>query len=177
MSQLLSLKNETGNEKWTFPRKVSTKDQYYIELADKASTQSKDPSTQCGAIAVASDGTPLSFGYNGVPSRIKDSKINWTRPIKYSYILHSEVNCILHCDRSKLQGATMYVNNRPCPNCMLHMIDAGISRVVFIDRVITDKESSLNDDTWQITLNIARLAEPKIILERYIDGRTEEIQL
>ena len=171
-------KNETKTG-WTCPRKVSTKDQYYIELAEKISTRSKDPSTQCGAVAVSRKGKPLGFGYNGTPSIIDDNDIDWSRPNKYSYIIHSEINCIHHSKRSKLKGATLYVNNRPGPNCRLNIVDAGISRVVFVDRTITDIGSSLNQDSWQVTLDIARLANKKrkFTLERYVNGITEEIQL
>lgn len=151
------------------PRLVEDKDSYYLKLTETVSTRSKDPSTQCGAVAVAKDGTPLGMGYNGVPSRIKDSDINWERPFKYDFILHSEVNSISHSDRSKLHGATMYVNNRPCPNCMLHMVDAGFDRVCFINNRIKDEKSSLNDTNWQISKKIAELAAMKLESFSYDD--------
>lgn len=137
------------------PRNTKPKDQYYLELADLVSTQSKDPSTQCGAVIVSSDGYPLGYGYNGTPRRIKDSEISWERPGKYKFIIHSEENAINHSDRAKLPGSTIYVNNRPCPGCMLRIVNAGITRVVFFDRQIKDNNSSLNNQSWLDSLEIA----------------------
>ncbi len=148
------------------PRATKTKDQYYLELAQQVSTQSKDPSTQCGAVIVSSEGYPLGYGYNGTPRRINDNAISWERPGKYKFIIHSEENAINHSDRNKLSGSTIYVNNRPCPGCMLRIVNAGITRVVFFDRCIQDGNSSLNHQSWLDSLEIASLVQD-ITIESY----------
>ena len=45
----------------------------YLDLAEEISKWSKDPSTQCGAVAVGDKGQILSQGYNGFPRGINDN--------------------------------------------------------------------------------------------------------
>ena len=47
----------------------------YLDLAEEISKWSKDPSTQCGAVAVGDKGQILSQGYNGFPRGINDNHI------------------------------------------------------------------------------------------------------
>lgn len=158
--------NQDETEKTKIPpRTTKSKDQYYLELCEIVATRSKDPSTQCGAVIVDQNGYPLGYGYNGLPRRINDNDISWERPDKYKFIIHSEENAINHSDRNRLIGATLYVNNKPCPSCMLRIIDAGIARVVFINRASPDSESSLNDQNWQDSLKIASLTD--IVIESF----------
>lgn len=151
------------------PRVVISKDAFYCAQVDLIATRSKDPNTQCGAVIVAEDGCPLGQGYNGTPKCFDDNSINWSRETKYLYVVHSEENAINHSPRERLKGATLYVNNRPCSGCMLRIADAGITRVVFIDRPISDPLSSLNDPKkWEQSKQIAKLAN--IRLEKFENG-------
>jgi dCMP deaminase len=145
------------------PRNVVSREDYYMGLALWASTRSKDPSTQVGAQIVSAANKPLGKGYNGPPSEIYDTDIDWDRPNKYPFMVHAEINAIDHSDQDKLKGSTIYVTGRPCSNCMLRMVTKGITKVVYLDYKIQDTSSMLaSDEDWLESLNIAKLARTNL---------------
>ena len=52
------------------------KDAVYSSMAREISKLSKDENTKIGAVIVAKDGTPISWGYNGTVSGFDDSGIH-----------------------------------------------------------------------------------------------------
>lgn len=109
-----------------------TWDKYFLDLGRMVATKSKDPSTKVGAVIVRPDRTIVSLGYNGFPRGVADTseRLN-DRPTKYSLVVHAEMNAILSA-RESLQGYTLYtVPFMPCDRCFVHVIQAGITRVVF----------------------------------------------
>ncbi len=107
-------------------------DQYFLMIAKVAASKSKDPSTQVGAVIVRPDRTIVSVGYNGFPRGVADTPERLhDRPTKYSLVVHAEMNAILSA-RESLNGYTLYtVPFMPCDRCFVHVIQAGIKRVVF----------------------------------------------
>ena len=76
-------------------------DDRYLQLAREVSTWSKDPSTQCGALLIGDSGQVLSQGYNGFPRGMDDDpKLYNERDIKYTRIVHAEMNAIYNASRS-----------------------------------------------------------------------------
>lgn len=112
----------TKSEKW---------DIRYLELARQVASWSKDPSTQTGAVIVRPDNSVASIGYNGFPRGIEDTPARYDdRETKYSYIVHCELNAVLSAHES-VQGNTLYTwPLLSCDRCAVHMIQAGITRVV-----------------------------------------------
>jgi dCMP deaminase len=109
------------NEKW---------DLRFLELAKLISTFSKDPSTKCGAVIVRPDKTIASTGFNGFPQLLKDnSELYDNRDIKYSRIIHGEVNALLFA-KEPVTGYTLYTTGPCCDRCAVQMIQAGIKRFV-----------------------------------------------
>ena len=106
---------------------------------------SKDPNTQNGAVIVTHQNCPLGRGYNGPPAQYNDQDVDWSRPAKYKDIIHAEINAIDHSDREKLSGATIYTTGKPCANCMLHIVKAGISRVIYFNGKYHDAGSMHQD--------------------------------
>lgn len=107
-------------------------DEYFLRIAAVAASKSKDPSTQVGAVIVRPDNTQVSAGYNGFPRGVADTpeRLN-DRNIKYSLVIHAEMNAILTA-RESLNGCTLYtVPFMPCDRCFVHVIQAGIKRVVY----------------------------------------------
>jgi dCMP deaminase len=107
-------------------------DEYFLRIAGLAAQKSKDPSTKVGAVIVRPDRTIVSLGYNGFPRGVADTpeRLN-DRPTKYSLVVHAEMNAILSA-RESLNGYTLYtVPFMPCDRCFMHVIQAGIKRVVF----------------------------------------------
>lgn len=146
------------------PRETPSRDDRYMGLAFFHASFSKDPNTQVGAVIVNNDNQILGTGYNGPPRKINDEEINWDRPHKYPFIKHAEANAISH-SLGKTKGSTIYVTAKPCQKCMLEIVDAEISKVVYFDmKVIVDGSSMLaNQDEILITENIAKLGGVELI--------------
>jgi dCMP deaminase len=106
-------------------------DEYHMALAKLAASKSKDTSTQVGAIITRPDRTIAATGYNGFPMKIKDLDHRYLdRETKLELIIHAEMNAILTA-REPLHGYTLYTwPLLPCPRCAVHVIQAGIARVV-----------------------------------------------
>lgn len=106
---------------------------YLLGLAVCVSKRSPDSQTQHGAVLVSQDHRILATGYNGFPRGLKDdSVLPTTRPEKYPWMIHSEVNAMASAN-GPLDGATAYVTGPPCFNCLLLMWQNGIKTVVHID--------------------------------------------
>lgn len=103
----------------------------YLELARLVASWSKDPSTQTGAVIVRPDNSVASIGYNGFPRGIHDHEERYAdRETKYSLIVHCEMNAVLSA-HTTVQGNTLYTwPLLSCDRCAVHMIQAGITRVV-----------------------------------------------
>lgn len=44
---------------------------------------------------------------------------------------HAEANCLLHADRSRIEGGTIYVSAKPCLGCAKLIANSGLNRVVW----------------------------------------------
>lgn len=106
-------------------------DNRYLKLAETVASWSKDPSTKVGAV-ITNDNRVIALGYNGLPSRVKDSDERLTdRGLKLAMTVHAEINAILTADRGKLYRSTLYTwPFMPCSNCAAIVIQSGVSRVV-----------------------------------------------
>ena len=113
-------------------RNVISWDEMYMKICRAAAERSKDDSTQVGA-CIVKDKRVLAVGYNGFPSGIKEDEERWTRPLKYTYVVHAEANCLMSAARYgvPVDGATLYSTLQPCANCAKHIVQAGIKEVVY----------------------------------------------
>lgn len=144
------------------PRIVPSRSEYYMGLAFWIASKSKDPNTQCGAVIIDINNRPRGWGYNGPPEQIPDSSIDWSRPSKYKYVVHAEVNAIRHAS-GDLKGSTLYVTGTPCSACMLNMAAAHISKVEYYP-FKSDSKSMLSDnEDWEKASEIARLSNIEIV--------------
>jgi len=107
-------------------------DQRFLELSKLIASWSKDPSTQTGAVIVSPDRTIIAVGYNGFPKGMEDTpELYANREIKYSRIVHCEMNAVLNAKQS-VEGCTLYTwPFASCDRCAVHMIQAGIKTFVF----------------------------------------------
>ncbi len=107
-------------------------DKAYLKMAVNWSKLSHCKRKQVGALIVK-DEMIISDGYNGTPSGFdnccedSDNKTYW-------YVLHAEANAILKVAKStnNLRGSTLYLTMSPCKECSKLIIQAGITRVVYI---------------------------------------------
>lgn len=105
-------------------------DSYFLDMAALASTRSPDEQTKCGCVIVDKQNKILSQGYNGFPRGLNDEELPTTRPDKYPWMIHAEVNALLNCNAS-LHKAKAYITTNPCFNCLVLMWQAGIDEVVY----------------------------------------------
>jgi dCMP deaminase len=105
-------------------------DSYFIEIAKTVALRSHDKQTQVGAVLVNERNHIISTGYNGFPPGGDDAALPVTRPEKYPYMIHAEMNAMLHSEVS-LKGATLYVTHSPCMECSKNILTSGITRVVY----------------------------------------------
>jgi len=133
---------ETMNKNFPRPRKNLSKDpgglkwaKRFLSVAKMVSEWSKDPGMHCGAVIVRPNGTIASTGYNGFPRGCDDDESLYNnREVKLERVIHAELNAILHCPERPL-GYTMYCwppgFGPSCQRCAAHIIQSGISRVVW----------------------------------------------
>lgn len=95
-----------------------------------AVTMSKDPSTQVGAVIVATDYRKLSIGYNGFAAGVHEHPDYWQRPEKYERVIHAELNAIINCPFDT-RGCHLYCTHQPCYKCMAICINAGIEAIYY----------------------------------------------
>jgi dCMP deaminase len=108
-------------------------DRRFIDMMNVVGSWSKDPSTKVGAVIVRPDLTVAAVGYNGFPRGMSDDDALYAeRKIKYSRIVHGEMNAILNA-HGDVAGCTLYVPFPPCDRCAVHVIQAGIARVVYVE--------------------------------------------
>lgn len=114
-------------------QKVNKFDIAYLKMAQEWAKLSYCTRKQVGALIVK-DRMIISDGYNGTPSGFEnccegdDGKTLW-------YVLHAEANAILKLARSTQSalGATLYLTLSPCKECSKLILQAGISRLIYIN--------------------------------------------
>lgn len=107
-------------------------DNYFLSIAVKAASRSKDPHTKCGCVIANPLHDIISTGFNGPVRCCNDDLIPKSRPEKYDYFIHSEVNAILS-SKSSLYNCAIFVSGRPCLNCTQLLYHVGIRRIVYTD--------------------------------------------
>ena len=77
----------------------------------------------------------ISDGYNGTPSGAENCCEDENGSTHW-YVLHAEANAILKLAAStqSAKGATLYLTLSPCKECSKLILQAGIKRLVFIDK-------------------------------------------
>ena len=109
-------------------------DRAYLRMALEWAQLSHCKRKQVGALIVKNR-MIISDGYNGTPSgsenccEDEDGKTHW-------YVLHAEANAILKTASSTHDcgGATLYLTMSPCKECSKLVHQAGIKRLVFINK-------------------------------------------
>jgi dCMP deaminase len=107
---------------------------YFMGLALCISQRSHDEQTQHGCVITDVSNRILGTGYNGFPRKLRDDKkLPKTRPDKYPWMIHSEVNA---CNNSIIrpEGGIAYTTGEPCNNCLMHMWQNGVTTVYYADR-------------------------------------------
>ncbi len=109
-------------------------DKRYLKMARIWGTNSYCKRRQVGALIVK-DKMIISDGYNGTPAGFENNCEDDDYKTK-AYVLHAEANAITKVAKSNnsSDGSTLYVTTSPCMECSKLIIQAGIKRVVFIEK-------------------------------------------
>ena len=104
-----------------------------MDIAKGVATRSHDSQTQCGSVICNRDNEIISTGYNGFIRNIDDTILPNTRPQKYDFMIHAEVNSILNSARQgkSTKCAIIYVTGMPCLRCLQYIWQAGIVKVIY----------------------------------------------
>jgi len=136
----------------------------YYQLAQyQASLFSKDPNTQVAAIVLAHDSFQiLSTGFNGICRKLSETKERWSRPLKYKWVAHAELNAIANAARSgvRIENSICVVTMFPCVECCKALIQSGI------DTIITERPDMENPrwgEDFIVSLEMLEEAQIKII--------------
>lgn len=111
---------------------------YFMGMAHKVASRSKDPSTKVGCIVTSKDKVVVASGYNGIPQGVADLPERMERPAKYLWTAHAEENAVALAARvgASLRDGYAYVTHHPCSRCARSLIQAGI-KVVYVDQGTT----------------------------------------
>lgn len=112
-------------------KKQTDWDKYFMKIAETVAVKSKDPSSKMGCVIVDESNRVVSVGYNGLVRGADESKLTLSeRPMKYRFVIHSEMNAVLFASKS-LEGCTIYNRVATCDNCLKYCLQAGIKRFVY----------------------------------------------
>ncbi len=151
-------------------------DEYFLKIAETVALRSKDPSTQVGTVIVDEQHRPVSFGYNGMIQGADESKMTLSeRPMKYYFSIHSEMNALIFAQQD-LRGCTVYSGFAPCVDCLRHLLQAGVSRVVYRNLHVHSntkgaKASMQNSETDTALIALLE-AMPQVKTLNYSNGKT-----
>ena len=149
-------------------------DEYFINIAEQVALKSKDPSTKTGTVIVDEQYRPVSFGYNGFVGGCDENKMSQERPLKYHLVLHAEMNAILFAKRD-LRGCILYSFYAPCENCLKHILQVGIKKIIYKNPVV---QSKLHGDCKSMTTDVTMEAVTRLLQSmpdvecRNISGKT-----
>jgi len=93
---------------------------------------------QVGALIVR-DNMIISDGYNGTPSGFENICEGENGQTLW-YVLHAEANAILKCAKhgQSCSGADLYLTLSPCKDCSKLIHQAGIKRLVYLNKYKDD---------------------------------------
>ena len=115
-------------------------DRSNMQIALELSRRSKAIRAKVGCLLVTTDQIMIG-AYNGTPSGwdnccedVHETEL-FEHLVTKSYVIHSELNAILHAARQgvSVKGATLYVTLSPCLSCSAMISQVGIKRVVYLN--------------------------------------------
>ena len=118
--------------------------EYFIGIAKAVSVRSVDPHTKHGCV-LTHNNLIIGCGYNSFPQGMADDNLPTTRPLKYEFITHSEINSIYNMT-SAIRGFTAYITGEPCFNCLKALYQRGASEIHWggqESRMIDDEDRRL----------------------------------
>lgn len=144
-----------------------------MNMCYEVACRSPDASTHSGAFITKQDNTPVSFGYNGVPRKVKLTPERQKRPEKYFFFEHAERNALYNAGRNgvPLIDCKLYINWVPCSDCARGIIQSGITEVVIhkqgMDAFLLSRNESVWSDHYKPVFEMFKESNVKV---RWYDG-------
>lgn len=101
--------------------------QRFIALAEHVAQWSKDDSSKVGAV-ITDRKRIISLGFNGYPAGVDDKILSRDQKIRRT--VHAEANALAFAN-TNVTAFQMYITHPPCSHCAGHIIQRGISTVVW----------------------------------------------
>ena len=118
-------------------------DVYFMEIATMVASRSTCDRAFVGCVLVNEDNRIVSTGYNGsVAGNPHCDDIGHTmRDGHCIATIHAEMNALLYCAKEGIgtRGSKAYVTHFPCLNCTKALIQAGISKVYYLNAYRVDE--------------------------------------
>ncbi len=127
-------------------------DAYFMQIAEAMSLASTCMSRKVGAVAVINR-MVVAIGFNGSPCGVtnceekgicirKEQGAKSGEMLDICRAVHAEANVIAMASRRgiSLEGATLYVNTKPCMMCEKQIINCGIKKVIYSSDYPTSDE-------------------------------------
>jgi len=105
-------------------------DKYFLRQTKHISSISPDKSTKCGSI-ITKNNKVIAQGFNGNAKRLKDSDVPESRPDKYFFRIHSEINAILNTTQEIDGSCILYVSGLPCASCLQMSYHVGLRKIIY----------------------------------------------
>lgn len=108
---------------------------FFMEVAGTVSRRGSCNRLQVGAVLVDTDRGIISTGYNGAargtPSCDEVGCLMINDRCERS--IHAELNALIQAGRNgaSTKGASLYCTHRPCHRCVVHLVQAGISEIIY----------------------------------------------
>lgn len=105
----------------------------FMEMAETTAQRSHDAETKVGSILVSNKTQDvLGTGYNGFVRGANDQNLPNTRPEKYKYMVHAEMNLVCNLARRGVstEDSTLFVTMSPCVTCMRLLYQAGVTKII-----------------------------------------------
>lgn len=123
-----------------------------LKMAKEVASWSKDSSTKVGAVITTTDGSPVSWGFNGMPMGIDDDvPERHERPYKYKWMAHAERNAMDLAQKTDMSDCVMFVTFSPCTSCAQSIIQRKIKTLVVDEDFTADKMP----ERWQEDMRVA----------------------
>lgn len=133
-------------------------DKAYLRMAQTWAELSHCERKKVGALIVR-DGRIISDGYNGTPAGFPNCCENQQGETEW-YVLHAEANAILKVARSTndCSDATLFITLSPCKDCSKLVLQAGITRVVYM----TEYKDTMGVDFLRSAgVEVVHISDPK----------------
>lgn len=109
-------------------------DDYFMKLASLTSSRATCSRLNVGCVLVK-DKQIIATGYNGsISGHVHcDDEGHLIHENGCKRTIHAEMNALIQCAKLGVssEGATAYITHYPCPECIKHLNQAGISRIVY----------------------------------------------